>query len=344
MATPRVLRTLTCLGCLALPGLAYAGDVETWIGGAASGGVEVGADGAGGIGVAPFSPQAELDARLGTDLIYVRLDLDAHFGIDGTGNFGLVSPIPPEWAMVQIGREKYHLRLGVTNPNIGLQQWEEWQNYLPGYSLLWAAQPSQILGVEPGIDFEDGTSLFVYGGYDLGWGGIHLKHGAGGGAKPQVFTPEGATAGVGVSRSADSYYVALDVSAYPLGSLDYYCSFLTFELYPTDILTLSLDGGGGTSGGSSFVGGQLQVVLAPSDVVSPVVRVEGLYDPDGFLGEPMATASVGGRVMPLEFLTVGVEGKSSFYDGSPAQLSGIVLLSVFRPEPDVYAASYEESE
>ena len=51
MVTVRTARTLTCLGCLALPGLAYAGDVETWIGGAASGGVEVGADGAGGIGI-----------------------------------------------------------------------------------------------------------------------------------------------------------------------------------------------------------------------------------------------------------------------------------------------------
>lgn len=341
---PLLVRSCACLFLL-VSFAPFAQATDVWVGGAVEGGVTVGADGAGGVAIAPTIAQAEVDFRLGTDLIFVRVDLDAHVDPANLAG-GLTAPVPPEWAMVQIGREKYHLRLGVTNPNIGLQQWEEWQNYLPSYSLTWAAQPSQILGAEPGIDFDDGTSLFVYAGYDLAWGGLQLPvRGAQPGEGGSLFPSSGGlTAGLGFSRSADSYYASLDVSAYPLAGYDYYASFGCFELYPSDLLTLSLDGGGGVAAGSGFAGGQFQVALTPSDFISPAVRVEALYDPDDFLGLPMATASIGGRITPLEFATISLEGKSSFYNGAPAQLSGVLIVSVFRPEPDVYSAAYEAEE
>lgn len=337
------------IGSLTLASTAQAGDVETWFGGAASGGVVVSGTGSG-VAVAPTLAQAELDARLGTDLIFIRVDLDVHMD-PAALSAGLASPIPPEWAMLQIGREKYHLRLGVTNPNIGLQQWDEWQNYLPSYSILWAAQPSQIAGIEPGVSFEDGTDVYLYSGYDLGWGGY-----AGAGRHAL-----GLTAGAGVVHSADSWYLSLAAGAYPLGGIDsgevgaeppwggaYYHGYGTFEYYPLDALTLSLDGGGGLMTGSSFAGGQFQVNVLPETIVSPTARFEALYDPDDALGDGRAwSAGAGVKVTPCEFVVFQVEGKADGYTadyGGGVGLSAVALLSIFRPEPDVYSASYEEEE
>ncbi len=305
---------------LALPGAAQAGEVETWFGGAASGGVVVGDSGSG-LGVAPTLAQAEVDARLGTDLLFIRVDLDVHMDPANLAG-GITQPLPPEWAMLQIGREQYHVRLGVTNPNIGLQQWDEWQNYLPSTSILWAMQPAQIIGAEPGMTI-GATDVFVYGGWDMAW---------------QVMT-----GGAGFAVSQDSYYAALAVAAYPLQGTDYYSAFGCFEYYPLDQLYLSLDGGGGVIGGGAFAGGQLQVVIIPEFVVSPTVRGEYLLDPGDVTGLPTSTAGAGLKISPLEFISIGLEGKATFDTGAP-QLSAIALLSVFRPEPDAYDASYPVEE
>ncbi len=310
--------------------------LDTFVGGAASGGVTVGGDGSGGIGVAPTIAQAEIDGRLATPDVYVRVDLDVHVDPANLGD-GLAAPVPPEWAMVQFGRQQYHVRLGVTNPNIGLQQWDEWQNYLPSYSIMWGAQPSQILGVEPGIDFDSGLSVFAYGGYDLGWGGLSVVPGTG-----LMTNSRGLTAGAGFSLSSDGYYAALSAAAYPIAGFDYYAAFGTFELYPMDQLTLSLDGGAGLMGGAPFAGAQLQVIGLPGTIVSPVARFE-LAHGGGLEGElgalPTATASLGAKVAPCEFATLQVEGKGSFYATGGPQLMAEVLVSVFRPEPTVYSAA-----
>lgn len=354
MAAAKVSPLMFCLvGSILFASTAHAGEVETWFGGSVSGGVQAWPLGSGALYAGPFSPQVEADFRLGSDLIFLRVDLDAHIGRTGSADelsWGLVSPIPPEWAMLQIGREKYHLRLGVTNPNIGLQQWDEWQNYLPSYSIMWAAQPSQIAGIEPGISFEDGTDVYLYSGYDLGWGGYA------GPARHAL----GLTAGAGVVHSADSWYLSLAAGAYPLGGIDsvelkepawggaYYHGYGTFEYYPLDALTLSLDGGGGVMTGSSFAGGQFQVVVLPETIVSPTARFEALYDPADALGDGRQwSAGAGVKVTPCEFVVLQVEGKADGYTadyGGGVGLSAVALLSIFRPEPDVYSASYEEEE
>ena len=96
-------------------GARAAQGAEVWLGGGASGGAEASSG-----GVAGTSIQAEVDARLATPSLLARVDLDVHLDPNDLGA-GPVAPWPPEWAMLQVGRGRTHVRLGVTNlfPDVG---------------------------------------------------------------------------------------------------------------------------------------------------------------------------------------------------------------------------------
>jgi hypothetical protein len=148
--------------------MARAGDVETWFGAGATTGVTVGDS------ASTILSQVEFDARAATSDVFFRLDLDLHlapiaFSDPGAAELPPAWPLPPEWAMVQFGRGTYHLRAGVTNPNFGLQEWDERSNYFATYSIGWGLQNGQNLGIEPGVVFDSGAEVFAFGGYDLAW-------------------------------------------------------------------------------------------------------------------------------------------------------------------------------
>ena len=88
--------------------------------------------------------------------------------------------------------------------------------------------------------------------------------------------------------------------------------------------------------------------MLPDTIVSPTARFEALYDPDDTLGDGRAwSAGAGVKVSPCDFVALQVEGKADGYTadyGGGVGLSAVALLSVFRPEPDVYSAAYEDEE
>lgn len=295
----------------------WAADV--WVGGGASGGITV--DPA---GVSFPLAQGEVDFRVATDLLYFQLDADLHIdpNVPGVARY----PTPPEWASLQIGRETYHLKVGVNNPAIGVQAWDEWDNYLPTYSQSWQFQPSQIVGLEPGMTLSDGSEVFVWGGFDLGWNA------------PNV--------GGGYASEQDAWSTWSGVYAYP--SLDcgtgtsgtYLGAVGAFEVYPADALWLTADGTGGMACGSGFASGQLIVNVLPEAIVAPAARVEATYDPDAFLTGNNWAVSVGARSFPVDWLYVAVEGKAMFV-GPTMTPSATLMVGARRPEPEGGSAAYE---
>ncbi len=303
-----------------LCGIGLAADV--WVGGGVSGGVTF--DPAG----LSYPPaQAEIDLRVATDLLYLQVDADVHFDLNVPGVAAY--PLPPEWASLQIGRETYHLKVGVNNPAIGVQAWDEWDNYLPTVSQSWAFQPAQIVGLEPGMTFEDGGEVFVWGGYDLAW-----------------FAPN---VGAGYASEQDAWSTWSGVYAYP--TLDcgtatpgtYVGAVGAFEVYPSDALWLTVDGTGGLACGTQFVSGQLIVNVVPEAIVAPAARIEATYDPDAFGTGNNWAVSVGARSFPVDWLWVAVEGKAMFV-GDTMTPSVTLMVGARRPEPEGGSAVYEEEE
>jgi hypothetical protein len=313
---------------------AFAGDTTFWYGGAVSTGAALDRDP--GLQVLPF--QAEVDARVETGPIYARVDLNIFPFSDGyTSDFsfddaatiiGVPDPtMIPEWAMLQVGSEKYKVRLGVTNPNMGLEDWDTWNNYLPTYSTTFsAATPGRILGAEPAMSFDDGTEIFAFGGYDLDW------------AEP--------VAGAGVWSEQEGWATWSGVATYP--RLNMHEAVIAAEVYPFEQLWITVDGVVGVSGRDVFTGGQLVLNIAPEQVVTPVVRLEGLIDPNEALGGweggvPKATASVGLRAHPTEFSQLAFEGKMTTFGEGFTEGGMFLRLDFFTPEPPIYhAAELEE--
>jgi hypothetical protein len=313
------------IALLALPGLAQDG-LETWVGGGVSGGVQY-FDSTGLTLTDATTTQAEVDGMVGWGWGHARVDLDLHFDPNLPTASEAVTAYPgpwPEWAMVQLGREKYHARLGIFNPNMGLEDWDPWINYAPTYSTNFVyAGAGRFLGGELSLTTDGAVDVFAFGGYDVDW--------------------EAVGGGVGVATAQDAFgtwsglFVYPEFTVCPSGdSCLYLGAALAFEVYPADALWIDLDTVTGLRDGSFFTSEQLIVNIVPEAVVAPFVRAELAIDPDGVLGAPDATAGAGVRSDALDWLRIAAEGKALFYDGA-TDWGGALVLSVHRPEPLPYS-------
>lgn len=301
--------------------VALAAPVDVFLGG--------GADLRGGWsdGAPVLQTQAEFDARVGFKAVSARLDADVTFDAL-TGDLMLT---PPEWAMVQVRVDDpskkvgWATRFGVFNPNIGLEDWDMRNNYLPSYSIMWdAGQPGRVLGAEADLRVGDGHHVMVWGGLDLDWGSLTAP------------TPD---VGVGFWSEQDTW--GSWSGFFSLPTQDLHALVTTFEFYPHDLVSLTLDTSAGVSGGRGFAGGQIVLNVAPEFLVTPVARGEFVVDPgDAALGGaaegvPDGTASLGLRAAPLPQVQLMLEGKATFADGqaSPGVWAG---LQIFAPDPPTY--------
>lgn len=308
-----------------------ADDVETWFGGQATTGLQT----VQGVGVGTILSQVELDARASTGPLFFRLDLDYHFDPvffveGGTTDYQLAPhyPLPPETAEVQIGR-KVHLRAGVTNPNFGIQGWDEKDNYLPSYSNIWNLTNGQNLGLEPGITFDDGTEIYAFGGYDM------------------AFLTGGFGAGVATEQDAFGTWTGFFyLPAYQFGML-----LTANELYPADWLWLTLELDGGPAGDGLYGGGQLIASILPEATVGGALRFEQQMMDDAAaativndleVGLDQTAVSGALRADPLDTLHLALEAKESWpRGGGDPYFTGTFLVSVMMgPEPgDDHAVS-----
>lgn len=308
---------------------ALAADLETFVGGAVSAGVsataETGVSSADGL-----TTQVEVDGAVGWGWGHARVDLDLHVDPNTLGNDGATfyayPSLWPEWAMVQLGR-KQHVRLGVLNPNIGLEDWDPWINYAPTYSSNFVFVGSgRFLGADAGISLDDGTDLFVFGGYDVDW-----------------FSPGG---GVGAASAQDAFATWSGVVVYPTfagggcpgGDETCFNAFaqLAVELYPADPLWIAVEAYPGIKGGSFYTTTQLVANIVPEAAVNPFVRGELILDPDGVTGSPGHTASVGARTDVPEWLRASLEARVALA-GDVVDPGVFLTVAVHRPEPSPYS-------
>jgi hypothetical protein len=322
---------------LVLSSFASAGELETWVGGAVAGGVTAFTE-SGVASADAVTTQAEVDGMVGWGWGHARVDLDVHLDPNAIGQDGgevlaypsvaAGFPLWPEWAMVQLGREKKHLRLGIFNPNIGVEDWEPWNNYAPTYSnnFTWVGS-GRFLGADAGISTGGGYDLFAFGGYDIDWDSV-------GG-------------GVGVATAQDAWSTWSGVVVYPEfagggcpgGEDTCFNAFaqLAVEVYPADPLWVVVEAYPGVKGGSFYTSTQLVVNVIPEAVVNPFARAEVLLDPDAVTGSPGHTASLGVRTDTPGFLRAMLEAKSVFLPGGTTDLGVAVTLAVHRPEPSPYS-------
>ncbi|MGK3988945.1 hypothetical protein WME99_38230 [Sorangium sp. So ce136] len=290
--------------------------------------------------------QAEVGLRIASDSLYFRLDLDmqaasAPLGLPAFGLPAFVYPEwslpapelkigPPEWAMLQIGREDYHLRLGVITHAIGIEDWDNWVNYFPTFSTMISTVPGRMLGVEPGLVLGEGYEVNVFGGLDL-----------------DVNAP---TFGAGLTTMQALWSTWSGVAFYP--TIDFYSAVVALELYPAEALTVSIDGSVGLVGlpdeaGATklkpWVGGEFIANILPKVAIHPLVRVQGLHEPGGalsaflFAPQPSLSASAGLTYAPFDELKISLEGKASRVEDDI--LPGLfALVALRRPEPPPYAA------
>lgn len=281
------------------------------------GGVTTGLQGEQGFGYGTILSQVEFDAWFHNDLFEFRLDLDFHvdpiYFVDGANEDFTLSPhypIPPEYAQLQIGRQKYRLRLGVTNPNIGLQEWDERDNYLVTYSGGWDFQPGQNLGVEPGVMFDDGTEIFAWAGYDLSW-----------------FTPSG---GVGFATDQDDFSTWTGVDYMP--DLRYLQLVSANSVYPTDWLALVFEVNAGLVETDPVGGGEITAAFLSEDPINFAVRVDHQRITPAaseILAISPAQTAVAAtvNVMPLWWLQTRFEGKESWpQGGADPYFTGTLLV------------------
>ncbi|MEQ1567814.1 MAG: hypothetical protein ABMA64_19395 [Myxococcota bacterium] len=316
---------------------AWAGELETFVGGAAAAGFTAFTE-SGVASADAVTTQVEADGIVGWGWGHARLDLDLHFdpnaiGVDGgevvtypsrVGGF----PLWPEWAMVQLGREKYHARFGVYNPNVGVEDWEPWNNYAPTYSTNFTYVGSgRFAGTDVGLSTESGYDLFAFGGWDIDWSSF-------GG-------------GVGVATEQDAFSTWSGILVYPEftgggcpGGEDTCLNAfgqLSFEVYPADPVWVLIEAFPGVKGGAFYTSTQLVVNVIPEAVVNPFARAEILIDPDQVTGAPGHTASLGVRTDTPEFLRGMLEAKAVFLPGGATDLGVAVTVAVHRPEPDAYS-------
>ncbi len=273
------------------------------------GAVSVGADLTDTIGLNPI--EAEVDLEAFTGILYARADLDVHIDVLGdyrdSGKPGLAAPLGPEWAMLQVGKKQY-VRLGITNPAVGYEDWDPWVNDLPTTSILFsAASPGRNLGAEAGMLTESGADVFLWGGYDLEWG------------YPM--------AGVGVAYDGESFGTWSGVVAQPGatnendGSKGTYATFDSFEFYPAEQLYVVVDGGGGLLTGKAFYGAQVMLIGFPEKKIGLTFRAEYAHGDDDVFNQfgetyPTMTAGLGVRLRPSPYFRADLEGKAQQVDGT----------------------------
>lgn len=308
---------------LVLSAMAWAGEAEPpapriWLGGQT--GALMGWQ-AGDRGGAVGQVGAELDLRVGWKKAMFRLDLDLN--LDPFTGESVYNPLP-EWAMLQVGNERARGRFGIFSPNIGLEDWDRWNNYLPTWSLNNTfATPGRFLGAEVAGTLGD-FELFGSIGADLDYADL----------------PTFAVA-LGISGERDTWATWSGIVAYPTDG--FFGAYLAFDFYPLDQLWLSYDGGVGLSGTAPWWTNQVVVNILPEAVVQPVVRGEYIFDPGGEAlggaeeGVAMGAVSVGLRSQPLEMMSIMVEAKGVFWEDSFSP--GVhVSLDFLRPEPGMYEA------
>jgi hypothetical protein len=228
--------------------------------------------------------------------------------------------------MVQLGRGTYHLRAGVTNPNFGLQEWDERSNYLATYSIGWGLQNGQNLGVEPGVVFDSGAEVFAFGGYDLAW-----------------MTP---VTGAGVTSEQDSWGTWTGAFFMPL--YGYALLVTANEVYPLDDLWLTLELDGGLVGDHPIYGGQVVVNLFPDRLVAGALRFDKQFNAADVgseleidLAEMAVTAGV--RSDPTGWFHVAVDGGAVWFPGVDPGMQATLLVDFHAPEPDDdYGCSFDE--
>lgn len=305
------------------PAAASEGGLSVWVGGGVSGGVQA-FDSTGVTASDPLATQAEVDLVVGGAWWHARVDLDLHLDPTQVAGSDLVAyPSPfPEWAVLQLGRGAPHLRLGILNPNIGLEDWDPWTNYAPTYSTNFVyAGAGRFAGAEASLTLDGGYDVFAFGGYDVDWGAV-------GG-------------GVGIATEQDLWSTWTGAFVYPqFTCLDdeaclYAAAAVAVEVYPADPLWISLDSVTGVKDAAFFSSNQLVVNVIPEAVAHPFVRGELLVDPAAVIGGPAWSAGAGVTSDPLGWLRIAGEGKASSWGGT-LDPGAALVVSVHRPEPSPY--------
>jgi len=292
--------------------------------------------------------QTELNFRLGSGPFYFRLDLDmqmASFDPDQTA-LGLpewavltngIKLGPPEYAMLQIGREDYMARLGIITHQIGLEDWDSWATYFPSRSTLFNVLPGRMLGVEPAIVVGEGYEIFAFGGLDLDY---------------DLPDARAWVAGAGLTTLQEVWGTWSGVAAFP--TLDYYVAATANEFYPMDELSFAVDGAVGLVGNGDggefkqFFGADLVVNVLPAEVLQPSFRVQAFGDPDDayanfYFEQPSVSASAALTARLFDgWFKVSVEGKASKI--ADEIVPGLfTMASLHRPEPPPFSAKEEEA-
>ncbi len=305
---------------------AEAGDLATFVGGAAH--VSADATAAGDT----LGGEAEVDLRAEQGPLYIRVDLDYQSSLTDPATDGdtVLAEVMPEWAMVKATIGPGYVKAGVVTAGIGLEDWDPWNNYLPTYSLWFAGgSPGRLIGGQAGLTVGDGGDLFAFGGYDVDYGAV--------------------AAGAGINVEQDAWGTYSGLAVYP--SLDYdgdgtAGAFLEVvsatELYPSEKLTLTLDGGVGLNEGHLVGAAQLLGVLLPEGIVSPTLRVEGRLDPDAFSGLPAGTASAGAKSTLFDHLVLMGEAKETFFGDGVNDFGLYVSVTGLIAPPDGDTARFED--
>lgn len=338
-------------------------NIDTWFGGSAS--VVTGVEGtSAGVDAARnfnASAQAEVDFRIASGPLYFRLDLDLRTAGPGAARFAQTVPTwsktddstlklgPPEWAMLQLGQDTYHGRIGIVTRMIGLEDWDTSNNYFPTTGVMYQIAPGRMAGLETGVVLGAGYEVNVFGGIDLDYGG--LDESCSGLSDGECYT--GLTFGADFTTFQPLWSTFSGVAFYP--KLDYYAAIIAGEIYPLPELTVSLDtnvGLLGTPGATGEIelqpywGGQLVVNVLPAEPLHPMARIQGLIQSrdtvDNFLGpQPNIGASAGLAWNPFPEFKITAEGKVSHVDDHVNP--GVYMMVALRqPEPPPYAAKVPE--
>ncbi len=318
---------------------------EWWVGGGISGGIFAFQSGV--TAADAVTNQAEVDLMGGWGWGHVRFDLDLHVDAALEEEGAVIAyPSPwPEWAMVQLGRETAHLRLGVLNPNVSLEDWDPWMNYTPTYSNVFVYTGlGRFAGADLGYTTPSGWDLSVYGGYDVDWESF--------GAGVSVATEQdwfSTWSGAAIYPSFDGSYCGGDTTTTttttggavltPESCMNV-GAFVSVEVYPADPVWITLDTGSGMRAGSFYSTDSLIVNLIPEAAVNPFVRGELLVDPDYVTGAPGHTASIGARSDAISWLRLMGEGKAIFpLAGGEPDFGVALTIGAHTPEPGPYAVT-----
>lgn len=292
---------------------ALAGDFPVQVGALAVTGVQT----VGGQGTGTLQSQVELDVWGGNPTVGFALDLDYHidpywFGGDNS-EFTLSPhyPLPPEAAYIRLGRTT-QAQIGVVNPNLGIQEWDEHLNYLGTFSNSWALTNGQIAGAQVVHPVGD-THIFAFGGYDMAW------LAAGG--------------GVGVYHEGDAFGTWTGLVYEP--GWDYALLLSANEFYPADALWVVVELDAGMAGGGSFGGGQIIANVRPEAAVGGALRVDHQrMSPEAIdaMGAAVDRTAVTGslRVDPNDWLHVALDAGLGVPEGGDAHGKVALLVAAYR--------------